>query len=224
MNKLLVVEDIKNVEGGDYNLEYTQNTELNIIDKVQLDNYDKNNYNIKINLDNESSFEFNKVNFINKDMIMEINIYDNSMVNLNWTIINEGRNRVNITVNMLGNNSKSEAKVRVINKTSDSNIDIVFKGIIKESTIDNEMLEDLKGLIIGDDTIKISPIMEVGTNEVMANHLVTLGSFNKEELFYLNSKGLTSEAAKRLLVESFICGIMPDNLREKLKMEVINYE
>jgi len=66
--------------------------------------------------------------------------------------------------------------------------------------------------------------MDVKTNEVIANHLVTIGSFNKDELFYLNSQGLSNDLAKNLLLRSFISNILNENIKEQLKMEVINYE
>jgi len=159
---------------------------------------------------------------VNKDVALEIIINNDSLVNFNWVIINSGRNKINIIVKMIGNNSKCFAKVRIINSSRESNADVIFRGVVALNTKDNTIVEDLKGLILGEDTIKISPIMEVSTNEVMANHLVTIGSFNPEELFYLNSKGLSEKLAKDMLKTSFIWSVLPEYLRNK--MEVINYE
>jgi len=223
MNKLLLVENINNIKDGDYELNYQKNTILNITNKVNLNDYN-NNYNLKINIDNKSILNIDKVSLINKDLNVIINIKDDTIFNLNWVIINTGKNKVHLEVNMTGNNSNAKARVRIINKTNDSNLDFVINGVIAKKTYDNELLEDIKGLIIGNDTIKISPNMDVFTSEVMANHLVTIGSFNKDELFYLNSQGLSNDLAKNLLLRSFISNILNENIKEQLKMEVINYE
>ena len=66
--------------------------------------------------------------------------------------------------------------------------------------------------------------MKVNTNEVMANHLVTIGAFNRDELFYLNSKGLSDESAKNILIHSFISGILNMEMKELIPMEVIKFE
>ena len=66
--------------------------------------------------------------------------------------------------------------------------------------------------------------MDVKTNEVIANHLVTIGSFNKDELFYLNTRGLSKNKSEELLTKSFICNILNEDLKNRIKMEVINYE
>ena len=68
------------------------------------------------------------------------------------------------------------------------------------------------------DTIKISPIMIVDTNEVLANHLVTIGNFNAEELFYLESLGLSEKMAKDMLIESFMKQNMSEVELEFLKL------
>lgn len=224
MNKLLLVEDINNISDGVYDVEITKDVNIDISNEVVLNNYDEENYSLKVLVEDKANLELNKVNIVNKDLTLEININNDAVVNFNWVIINKGKNKVNILINMIGNNSKCLAKVRIINTNKESNADVIFRGVIALNTKDNIMVEDLKGLILGDDTIKISPIMEVSTNEVMANHLVTIGSFNPEELFYLSSKGLSEKLAKDMLKTSFVWSILPDGLRNKIKMEVINYE
>ncbi len=222
MNKLLLVEDINNISDGSYDVEITKDMNINISNEVVLNNYDHKNYNLKLLVEDKADIELNKVNMVNKDVALEIIINNDSLVNFNWVIINSGRNKINIIVKMIGNNSKCFAKVRIINSSRESNADVIFRGVVALNTKDNTIVEDLKGLILGEDTIKISPIMEVSTNEVMANHLVTIGSFNPEELFYLNSKGLSEKLAKDMLKTSFIWSVLPEYLRNK--MEVINYE
>lgn len=223
MNKLLLVEDINNIKNGNYEISYPKNTILNITDKASLNDYN-NSSNLEVFISNKVPLNIDKVNILDKDINLVINLQDNSLLNLNWVIINSGKNKVHLTINMDGNSSIATSKVRIINKTKNSNLDFVIDGVINKDTYDNELLEDIKGLILGDDTIKISPNMDVKTSEVMANHLVTIGSFNKDELFYLKSRGLSENKAQELLTRSFISNIINEDFKERIKMEVKNYE
>ena len=120
---------------------------------------------------------------------------------------------------MTYDNSIASTHVRALNIQDNSNLDVIFKGYIKEKTKGNELVEDLKGLLVrNNDTIKISPIMIVDTNEVLANHLVTIGNFNTEELFYLESLGLSEKMAKDMLIESFMKQNMSEVELEFLKL------
>ena len=66
--------------------------------------------------------------------------------------------------------------------------------------------------------------MFVKTSEVLANHKVTISSYNLQELFYLTTHGLNLKTAQELLLESFTVKFMPNIFQDKIKMEVINNE
>ncbi len=221
MNKLLLVED-NLIADGTYDITYKKNLKLDIKKEVNLNNYDNLNNSLELNIEDNALLNFDKVNILNKDTNLTINVYNNSVVYLNWVIINSGQNKVHLTLNMNGNNSRIEASVRILSKNNTDNIDLICDGNINIDTKDNILVEDLKGLITMNDTIKISPNMKILTNEVMANHLVTIGSFNKDELFYLESLGLSKLEAEKLIKTSFITSIT--NYKELIKMEVIDNE
>lgn len=224
MNKLLVVEDYKKIESGEYNLEYSNNAQLSINNICILHHYDIANNNVSLDLLENSELTLYQASILTKNKKMEVDLKENSKFRLNILIINTGKNKLTININMHQNNSKAEVRLRAINTNSNSNLDIICNGTIIKHTENNELLEDLKGLILQEDTIKISPNMMVSTNEVMANHLVTIGPISEEDLFYLKSKGLSEKKARKLIVEAFIKNILSPELKEKIKMEVINIE
>ncbi len=220
MNKLLLVENINKISTGTYELEYNKDSNIELNGDISLFNYDTKNYNLNINLLDNTILKGDFVSIAQKDFNLTLNINNNNQVLLNYLIINEGQNKINITLNITGNSSYINIIVRVINKTKDSNADIICDGIIKENTHDNELLQDLKGLITNNDTIKISPNMLINTNEVLANHKVTISSYNPTELFYLTSKGLSLKLAKKLILSSFITSFINEIYHEKIKTEV----
>jgi len=64
--------------------------------------------------------------------------------------------------------------------------------------------------------------MLVSSENVEANHNVTISSVREDELFYLTTKGLSEDSAKDLLEKGFLINIFNDeNIKIKLK-EIIN--
>jgi Fe-S cluster assembly protein SufD len=49
-----------------------------------------------------------------------------------------------------------------------------------------------------------SPILKIGDNDVEASHAAVVGRLNEEHLFYLESRGLDEEAAKRLITLGYL--------------------
>ena len=64
-------------------------------------------------------------------------------------------------------------------------------------------LEEHNLLLSSGSKIEAVPWLEIQHNEVQASHSATLEKVDDEKLFYLQSRGLTSEAALELLVEGF---------------------
>ena len=222
MNKILMGEGKNLLNSGEYFIEYNKEIEIDINGEVIINS--NSNSNLTLNITNNSNLKFYNLDMIKENRCIIINVYDNVELDYNLALINTGKNKCNVKVNILGNNSSVNIKVRVLNTDKQSKIDIICDGNINIKTIDNEFVEDIKGLILSSDHIKISPNMDVSTNLVMANHLVTVGSFNIDELFYLKSRGLSELKAKKLLVESFIKNILPEVLWEYVNLEVINSE
>ena len=68
--------------------------------------------------------------------------------------------------------------------------------------------------------IDTQPVLEIYADEVKAVHGATVGQLDERALFYLRSRGIPFDAARRLLVSAF-CGAMladiePAGLRERL--------
>lgn len=204
MNRLLVVED-KKITSGEYNLELNENVVINIEGNVILHDINNINKEFNIELEDNSNLDLYLIKKSECDYNISFSLLNNVKLNLNMLILNNNKNKVTVNINMLGNSSKAILDIRGMNIDNDSNLDIICNGYVKKNTKDNELIENLKGLIKNEnDTIKISPVMKIDTNEVSANHLVAIGSFNKEELFYLESLGLDKNNARKMLTNSFL--------------------
>jgi Fe-S cluster assembly protein SufD len=57
-------------------------------------------------------------------------------------------------------------------------------------------------------TIYTKPELEIYADDVRCSHGATVGQINKEALFYLQSRGISIDEAKRLLSLAFIAEIV----------------
>ena len=224
MNKLILEEDNNKLTTGNYLIEYYHHISLDLEGELTLSHYDTKNNNLNINLADNSNLNLFYVYILNKDLNIDLKVNNNSILNTNFIFLNTGNNKVIININTIGSNNKENIKLRAINKNKDSKLEITYTGKVTKNTSDNELLDELKGLIPNNSSIKISPNIEVNTNEVMANHLVTIGSFDQSSLFYLKTKGLDDYMAKSLLLKSFLLSNIPAELQEKIQAEVIEFE
>lgn len=226
MNKLLVVEDHLQISSGEYIIDAKNNPNIKIDGKVLLHEYETSQDAYQIEIEKNSHLSWYQVCEVEKNMTIHISLDHQSILDYHVLFINHGEHTVTITIDLMGSDVKANIHLRAINLNSASKLDVICNGKVYENTMNNELLEDLKGLILNHDTIKISPNMFVDTNEVMANHFVTIGSFDEADLFYLKSKGISLEQAKRMLLNAFVMNGLSDVLKEKLnhKMEVITIE
>ncbi len=208
MNKLLVSDNIK-INDGSYDLDIKNNS-INIIINGKVTLYLINQLLDKINIELEDNselciYKYNK--YKENNLKISINQNNNTKLIYNEAIINNLDNKLIINNNINGNNNKSEINIRNISENNNS--EIVINVDVKKNTIGNIALEDLKGINNGGH-VHIEPNIICSSNEVEANHLTTIGSIDEDLINYLNSKGISIDTAKELLLKGFIYSKMDD--------------
>ncbi len=199
MNKLLV-SDILNLDDGTYLLEFTSlRSKLIIKGNVTLYIINSNINYLDIEIKEESNIN---IYHYNKNNNLLINIYqtNNSSINYNESFINNNDTLLEINNYIDGNNNKSNIIVRNISNKGNSTI--ISNLFIKENTINNDAIEDLKGITNGG-LIHIEPNIVASSNEVIANHYTTIGSLDINSINYLLSKGINIDDATKLLLNGF---------------------
>ena len=157
-----------------------------------------------IYLDDNVVFETNCL--INVEKVNgQINIYSNnkSIVNISLGIIFNEENNLEIKNSLIGNEAYSKIMIKAIQKDDEKSI-LKTVGIINEKTKNNEFLEQIKVLNFKKQQIICLPELLVYSNEAVANHNATIKNIDVEELFYLNSKGLSNDLAKKIIKEGFL--------------------
>lgn len=140
---------------------------------------------------------------INCDINIIIN--NNAVFNLYGSFKSYNDNNIKIINNIKGNNNRSNIILRGIAYRKSILVDVSL--IVNKNTIGNILTEDIKGLNNGGEII-VKPIMKIKTNEVIANHYVTISNPDQNMLFYLQTKGLSFKKAKQLILKGFLKSIM----------------
>ena len=115
----------------------------------------------------------------------------------------------------MGNNNKYILNFRAIASSGDGKVNACVH--VKDGTIFNEVVEDLKG-ILEDGTLNFMPILEIDTNEVNAEHYATIGHYPWEELFYLETKGICKEEGIKILKNSFLFNLFDKNFLKQINL------
>lgn len=157
------------------------------------------------------------INFYNSNLDnININVTqkDNSKLVINFVSLVSKHINVDIKSTITGDNNKCVINVRTISENELSTFNVVVKA--NSNTHNNEIIEDLKGINEGG-SVTLLPILEIDTNDVNASHFATVGTFDKNIVFYLESKGLTYETVYSMLKKNFLHGIYNEDFIEKIE-------
>ena len=178
---------------------------------------DSSNLDLTINMEDNAELVYERFGITCNNSRVVINQCNNSKVNFKESFIANTNSKLKIENNITGNNNISEVIARL---TAKENSEVVVDATLNvlEGTVDNEVKEDLKGLELENSKIVIIPNMLVASEEVMANHFVSIGNVSEEDLFYLTSKGLSENNARKLLETGFLISEFNDEeLKDKIK-------
>ena len=98
---------------------------------------------------------------------------------------------------------------------------------IKKASSKSIAHQQTKGLTLSKSSkIKALPNLYIDEYDVIASHACSIGSINKEDLFYLMSRGLTETEASSIVVMGYVKPILDhisdNNLKEEINKEFVN--
>lgn len=92
---------------------------------------------------------------------------------------------------------------------------------IKQKAASSIAYQATKGLTLSKEAkIKALPNLYIDEYDVIANHACSIGSINKEDLFYLMSRGLTETEASKIVIMGFVKPILDHITSDDLKTRV----
>jgi Fe-S cluster assembly protein SufD len=205
MNKLLLDKDYYHFKDEELNIIITKkNITIEIDGNVKINDLEsKEDINLNIKVNDNSSLIYNKYNknLSNSNIIIDVN--NNTNVRFNQSAYNELEGNFKVNANILGSNNNTTINFYgVTNQKGKMIVDAT--GDVKKNLKNNDMLENVRILALNEEQNIILPNLLVSSNEVVINHNATLSSLNEDYLFYLESKGLTKEDASNLIYRGFL--------------------
>ena len=230
MNKLLIDKE-NNIEIKDNAIELdikVKNLTLNIKGSVlinEINKYDNEELNLTINIEPKSSLIYNRFILHNKaNNKITINQDNTSNVSFNYSIIATDKVELTINSSLTGNDNETSIKVASVTENKGKVI-ITSTADVLPKIENNNLLESIKILLLNDEESVCIPNLLVSSNEVEVNHAATISGIPQDYLFYLNSKGLSNDAATKLIKNGYLLNNLDinKNIKEQI-MELIGGE
>lgn len=207
MNKIIMNEVIEGI-----NFDKLESNIINIKKGESLVLYLNVSYfrNVEFNLDEDAYLEINKIYDL-ADIWEEVTINlngENSKVLYNFSTLAHANQTFIININHNNKNTISNVYNHgvVIN---DSRLYFEVNSVVKKGYTNSMLNQESRIITMGDNYSEIKPNLLIDEYDVNARHAAIIGKFNKEDIFYLMSKGIPYEKANELL----IIGFLKNNIR-----------
>lgn len=198
---LIIEGDVKDIKLS-ITINVLKGVHLNIFELKKGDRY-KIRYLYYLSKNSELNIQkINDVREINEEVIFNLN-GENSKVDFNLKTISKNREKYNFlvyhnakkTISNINNNG-----VNILDGSLEFNVSsFVPNGVIKcDASQSARIINETSNECI------VKPNLFIDEEDVIANHSAYIGNFNEEELFYLMSRGIEEEEARRILCKGFL--------------------
>ena len=205
------------------------NIKIKVLDNVNLElieyRYGKNfkvqyEYNIEKN-SNVKVEKFYDVKGI-KEMTI-INLQDeNASIDYNFKTISVGCEKYNMIINHNSKLTNSNIINNAVNILK-GNVSFNVSSFVTEHNINCNVVQNSRIVNLTNNKCQIKPNLFIDEYEVDAYHAAYIGSLDKDEVLYLNSRGIDTKTSEILLVNGFLTKDMPRYLLTKIKRNVDKY-
>lgn len=220
INNLVIEEDTELVfnfkdTSRDIYIVVEDNICLNIVD-ISFNTSNK----INITLKNDSRVIYNKFSINSGDYIYTLLDGEYSNVVINNSVVNNDDTKMKFVIEHNNTNTSSNLSNHGVNNSSGTlyfNVDSKINRSASLTCADQE--NKIINLVKGDS--KILPNLLVDNYDVSASHSAYISDFDKESMFYLKSRGISDNEARRLLLEGFLIGNL--DVDDETKKNLLSY-
>lgn len=218
MNKLVIsnnddISDIVITEDTCLSINFIDSNKylhINVMDGICLKvfEFSKNTANKVIyRLGMDSNVILNKIAFNNSDIVDVF--LDGERANLKFysSILNETDNVCVQNIYHNASFTKSDIRNHGVN-IKDRVFHFLVNGTVSRNSIETDLSQDNKIINLENGKSFIFPNLIVDDNCVNATHSAYIGDFKKDEIFYLQSRGISYRNCRKLLLRGFILNHM----------------
>ena len=162
-----------------------------------------------------------------------------SRVSIDTFLNAEGANFEIRTLNVLSGNAESHHRLHIYHNAPETKSTQLSRNLLDGSSrasydgsviVGNGCTKALSGqlvntiLLSGDSSVSVKPVLKIYHDDVECTHGNTVGELDAEQMFYLVSRGIPQETAKKMLISSFAketFNPLPDSPAKKRLLQVL---
>jgi len=157
-----------------------------------------NTYDIKEN----SNLTLNRFSF-DCSVTSNINLKYKANLLYKYSCINKKDN--NYVINVYHEDKDTTSKVLNYGiNVLDNKLDFLINSYIKKQSINSNAIQDSKIIEINKGNSSIKPNLIIDNNEISSSHSAYIGDFKKDDIFYMQTRGISYDMSRYLLSKSFL--------------------
>ena len=186
-------------------------------------------FSCKVKQDDKSNLEISNFEFGDGFCVNSFeNKIDSLEVNYELNGLNKLRNSANSStlVKTTHNNQSSRSNINYKNSLLDKSRAVVkIRSIVTQTGLYSKAFQNCNSILLSDDAVIFAqPFLEIFIDELEASHGTTTGTLNKEQLLYLQARGISKEKSYEMLLEAFENSIKNNIKDEKIKEFLEEYK
>lgn len=171
----------------------------------------KYNYIIKEN-SSLNVFKYNDILSINEMVEVNLNGYN---AKIDYIFKSIGKNKESYDYAVFHNHKNTYSNIVNNCVNLDGNTNIQISSSVKKDIAECICNQYNRIINLTNNKCEIRPILYIDTDNVDANHSALIGNFENEELFYLETMGISKNDAYKLLIKGFLIGGIADEFLSK---------
>lgn len=211
--------------GVNRKIELEENASLEYAKIQDIDSLNSMIFSLAVNQKNSSNLEISNFEYGTGFVVNSFeNIINSESINyeLNGLVkLFADANNSNL-IKTVHNEKSSTSNINFKHSLKDSS-KAVFKAKsrVLENALFSKAFQNCNTILLSDDaTIFAQPHLEIYIDELEASHGATTGTLNKEQLLYLQSRGISKDEAYEMLLSAFENKIV-DNIKDEIIKEFI---
>lgn len=208
--------------GSDISFELKDRSSLHI---AVLDYKETNSVKITANIGQNARFSAYFADFIVGKCKGDITVNLNKEgASCDWHLasLSEKKDNKEFNVSVYHNSANTYAQLDNYGVCRDEG-KLIFSGICKivNGSHGSKAHQNAKIMVFDEKSDGVAkPILKIDENDIEASHAAVVGKINDEHIFYLTSRGLSEEEAKRLITLGYLKPILQGFLDEDMKSKI----
>lgn len=138
---------------------------------------------------------------------------------INCAYLTNKNNKLNIDIKVIHKHKNTTSEQHIKGIATDESA-VSFKGIIEipKSSQKCDGRQHHRGLVLSPKAkIEAIPQLEIWADDVVCSHGSAIGPLDANQLFYLQTRGISEKEAKKILLNSFLGDLMPEEFSDTIQ-------